>query len=598
MTRQMVKFPSRLWAVLLCAVTLASCHSTSAPSDRQDVSTSGSQNSTSDQPAEFKDISLRALNQRVPVIMYHDIIRRRGPGSVWFDSTADQFEAQMKEIQDKGYHPVSLDDLYKHLTTGSDLPDHAIVLTFDDNYQGFYDLAWPILKQDNFPAAMFVHTGYVGVTTKSGRGHMSWETLKKLCKDPLFTVGSHTVSHPDLTKIGPIEVTKELTDSKSALEEHLGVTMNYFAYPSGFNDGPVQDAVKDAGYKMAFTMANGPAEESPNILCVNRYVQTRLDKALDDAEQLLSGAVGVYAGAVKDGPVTYSEQEFDGRTLAIITGGRPQSVVSDTREAVIDFMHQNSAVAGINGTFFDMAAIHSTDNKLVGPCKTFDKPSILPDIEPDRWPKIRNRPVIMWGPTSAAIIPYDPPLMNDDARYKDFMPDVTDLFLAGAWLVHDGQPRTEEELRICSSKDVQDPRRRAAFGFMEDGTAFAAAAKDSVSSSQFAEMLSNAKVKEAVLLDSGFSTSLVYGEKIMASGHSTASTPSRPVPHAIVFQGTLDPNSEKAAEAAIPATTQYSDVGEPSYNQAPTGTRHRRRRSPHRRTSARNYPPPDVTITH
>ncbi len=516
--------------------------------------------------------------------MYHDVVAERGPGTVWFDSTQAEFEDQMRTLQQRGYTPVSLDQLHQHLTAGADLPPKAVAITFDDNYQGFYDYAWPILKQDNFPVAMFVHTGFVG--TKTGRAHMSWDTLKTLCKDPLFTVGSHTISHPDLTTLSGDALSRELTQSKADLEQHLGRQMDYFAYPDGRNNAEVQVAVRDAGYKMAVTMENGPAEESPGIECVNRYVQIRLVKALDDAEQHALGAVGVFTGPIKDAPVAYREQVINGKTLALITGGQPQSVSSAMREGVLDFIHRTiGAVAGINGTFFDMAAISSTDNKLVGPCKTFVDTSVLPDLEPVRWPKIRNRPVVMWGPTEAAIVPFDPPRMNDDQAYRDFMPDVTDVFLAGAWLVHAGNALPKEQMAMFASQDIEDPRRRAAFGFMADGTAVAAASKDSVPSSDFAQMLAQAGVQEAILLDSGFSTSLVYGEKIMASGHSTPSMPSRPVPHAIVFRGAMDPASQAVAAAAIPATDPVAV--------ASTAPRHRHRR---RRRHKVSSPAPDLAV--
>jgi biofilm PGA synthesis lipoprotein PgaB len=510
--------------------------------------------------------------------MYHDIIERRGRGSVWFDCTRSEFEDQMRTILSGGYRPVSLDDLYRHLTTGIELPGKPIVLTFDDNYQGFYDIAWPILKQDNFPAAIFVHTGYVG--KKTGRAHMSWDTLESLIKNPLITIGSHTVSHPDLTKILPDQVTEELADSKKALESHLNRNIDYVAYPDGTNDSATQTAAKDAGYKMSVTIANGPAEESPNIECVNRYIQTRLNKAMTDCEDAMKGAVGVYIGPIKGGPVAFKEQSVKGRMLELISGGAPESLTSLTRESVLDFMHRSQAVAGINGTFFDMAAIESTDNKLVGPCLTSDSDTLLLDNEPFRWPKIRNRPLVMWGPTEVAIVPYSPPLMNNEQLYKDLMPDVANVFLAGAWLVHDGNPRSREELSICSSQDVEDPRRRAAFGFLKDGTPVAAASKDSIPSSMFAEMLVAAGVQEAVLLDSGFSTSLVYGEKVMASGHSTTTTPSRPVPHAIVFKGDLDPASQAAAASAVPATDSVVVASQLHYRRGlRPRRRHRRRRS-------------------
>ena len=103
--------------------------------------------SASDGSAAYENICIQAQADRVPVIMYHDVIAKRGKGAVWFDCTKAEFEEQMNWLAAQGAHVVSLDELYKHLTSGDALPDNAVVLTFDDNYQGFYDNAYPILKK-------------------------------------------------------------------------------------------------------------------------------------------------------------------------------------------------------------------------------------------------------------------------------------------------------------------------------------------------------------------------------------------------------------------------------------------------------------------
>ncbi len=507
------------------------------------------------EPEPIFEISMRCSGQRVPVIMYHDIIEKRDKNSVWFDCTTKEFQDQMDEIKANGYTPISLEDLHKHLTSGFTIPEKSIVLTFDDNYQGYFDRAYPILKQLGYPSVVFVHTGYVG--NKTGlHPKMDWPTLKELVKDPLVTIGSHTITHPDLPSLTPTEQTKELAESKKELEAQLGKKIDFIAYPEGKNDLMTQSLTREAGYTMAFSVANGLAEESPSILCVNRYVHTRLDKAMEDYDQAVSGgAVGITREKIVDSPVTYKEQEEGGVKLALVVGGQPESITSYARESVLDFIHRSpGSVAGINGTFFNMAAIKATDNKLVGPSKTPETGSLQPDLEAWRLPKLVNRPLLVWGPSGFAIVPFNPFRMNDETCLADFMPDANNVFLGGAWLVHAGVAGTKDGMTIFASKDIMDPRRRAAFGIMSDGMVFAAASKNSVSSEKFGQALAAAGAKEAVLLDSGFSTSLVYNEKILASGHSTKDEPSRPVPHAIVFKGTLDPAGIAFAATAEPAT--------------------------------------------
>ncbi len=498
----------------------------------------------------YEEINPLCLGQRVPVIMYHDIIAERGPGSQWFDCTAKEFEDQMQLLKDQGATPISLVDLYGHLTAGTTIPAKAVVLTFDDNYQGFYDNAYAILKKYNYPAVMFVHTGFVG--NKTGlHPKMDWPTLQLLVKDPLITIGSHTVSHPDdITKLASDAQTKELTDSKSDLEKQLGVKIDFLAYPDGMNDEVTQLISKQVGYKMAFSIHNQLAEESPNILCVGRYVHTRLQKALDDRDEAIrGGAFGVYKGDLAASPVSFREDTFAGVRLSLVTGGTPTSVLSPTREGVLDFVKRTGGVAGINGGFFAMAAIASTDNRMVGPCKTAADTVVAVDTEKSRWEKLHNRPVVMWGPKSFAIVPYQPDVMVNPESFKQVIPDFTDLFLAGVWLVHEGIPRGKDDQNIFGSKDIQDPRRRAFLGLTVDGKFVAGASRGSCSSEALAQAASAAGVYEAVLLDSGFSTSLVFDGEVKVSGHSTDKIPSRPVPHAIVIMGekdtTMAPTSAK-----------------------------------------------------
>ena len=495
------------------------------------------------------EIALAAASARVPVVMYHDIIRRRGRGSQWFDCTAEEFEAQMARISELGLTPISAADLHAHLTEGKEVPARSIVLTFDDNYQGFYDHAWPVLKRYGYPAIMFVHTNYVG--DKTGiHPKMTWERLKELEKDPLFTVGSHTVMHHLDLKERPLDEQRtEMELSKSTLESKLGHDVPFLAYPNGSNSEITREVAKGAGYKMAFTIVNTPAEESPGILAVGRYVHTRFEKAVEDAEKAaLNAPAAISRSTFAEGPMSFERESYDGVKLSLVRGGKPSSRMSLTREGVRDFVKKAKAVAGINGGFFAMAAIRSTDNAMVGPLKTPEMPTVAPDDARERWDKLRNRPILLWNKEEFVIVPYNPATMRDHEAFEYLLPGVTDVMLAGVWLVRAGQPRTREEMNAYGSKDIQDARRRAAIGVDSSGRFVAACAGESVSSERFASALASAGLSEAVLLDSGFSTSLVFDGKIKVSGHSSASKPSRPVPHAIVILGEKDPTSKDALD--------------------------------------------------
>lgn len=503
-------------------------------------------------PAVYEPLSVRSQDNRIPVIMYHDIVAKRGTGSVWFDSTKAEFEAQMQWLLDQGAQPISLDALHRHLVRGEPVPEGAIVLTFDDNYQGFYDNAYPILRQFNFPAAMFVHTNFVGDKT-GAHPKMDWDTLRALDTEGLVTIGSHTLSHPDdMRLLAPEQQEKELVESKALLEGELGHAVPYLAYPNGRADATTIELAQRAGYTLAFTIANGLAEESPGVLAVHRYIHTRLDKAWQERAKVLQGTPAtVVDRALLPQPVRLEVEEFAGVKLGLVRGGTPSTWRSSGRESVGTFIQQAQGVAGINGTFFANAALRGTDNTMIGPCQTTSEGVFLPELAAYRLGRLANRPLVMWGPTRIALVPFQPGFMNEAAPLQALMPDLTNVFLAGAWIVHNGTARTSEELKPFAVGDFDQPRRRAFFGITDAGEIVLGGSLQVVSTSRLAEAAAYAGVAEAVLLDSGFSTSLVYDNKIIVTGHTARHLPSRPVPHAIVLAGKLESPQDSALKALL-----------------------------------------------
>lgn len=524
-------------------------------------------------PPTAPKISIKSMDRRVPVIMYHDVLRRGIPDWQYFDVTPEEFESQMDSIEANGFTPISLDQLYAHLTQGSSIPPKSIVLTFDDNYRGFYENAFPILKKHNFPAVEFVHTKFVGSSTGE-HPKMSWDQLKELVKSGLVTIGSHTETHPaDITLLNYDEQHKEIFESKEILEKHLGIKIDYFAYPDGKNDEICQDLVKEAGYKMAFATSTGLAEESPNLYSINRYEHLKLDRAMTEAEDTMdNGPAAVVVQQLRESPVTLTVGEYEGLKIAFVKGGLPTTVLSDTRETVPDLVTENGGVAGINGGFFAMAEIAATSNEMIGPCLVGNKKTFMPETSLERAKKLRNRPLIMWDGKQIAIFNYQPDAFNNEEVFRDFMPDFTDLFMTGGWLVHNGVSLTEEQLALYATHDFRDTRRRAFFGWDAQGEPVCGASLQTCSSDRLGQAAAAAGVQEAVLLDSGFSTSLVYNGRIVVTGHTSPTLPSRPVPHAIVLKGTLDLTGADTmlASAAEGAKAPY-DI------EAPKRRRHHRR---------------------
>jgi peptidoglycan/xylan/chitin deacetylase (PgdA/CDA1 family) len=82
---------------------------------------------------------------------------------------------------------------------------------------------------------------------------------------------SHTILHPNLTKISNDELKKELCESKRTLEQILGHDVDAVTYPYGACNSLVCKAAADAGYRTGFSVEPRTICQSANSLCIGRF---------------------------------------------------------------------------------------------------------------------------------------------------------------------------------------------------------------------------------------------------------------------------------------------------------------------------------------
>jgi peptidoglycan/xylan/chitin deacetylase (PgdA/CDA1 family) len=82
--------------------------------------------------------------------------------------------------------------------------------------------------------------------------------LVELAADGLFDVGAHTVTHPALPALTPVERAGEILESRLACERILNRPVNGFAYPHGAVDPQSCAAVRDGGFRWACSTEHAP----------------------------------------------------------------------------------------------------------------------------------------------------------------------------------------------------------------------------------------------------------------------------------------------------------------------------------------------------
>ena len=201
------------------------------------------------------------------MLEWHDVLPVK---AVWFDTTTDTLAAQLDEIARRGFHVISLAALRDHLVAGKPVPRKALVLTFDDNGQGIYDNAYPLLRKHHFPATLFVHTNYVGKTTS--KAHNTWPELLAMQRSGLVDIESLTANHPpDLTALSDTDVMHEFALSAHSIQARAGRKPFAVVYPYDVYSEHVAALAAAAGYTLAFTEDHGPVGTSPSLFELHRY---------------------------------------------------------------------------------------------------------------------------------------------------------------------------------------------------------------------------------------------------------------------------------------------------------------------------------------
>lgn len=94
--------------------------------------------------------------------------------------------------------------------------------------------------------------------------------LKELANETLVSIGSHGVSHDDLSRKATTHVLGELVDSKKYLEDLMGKEVNLFSYPHGGIFQNSTEILRDVGYSYAFTSKMAPVVEGANEFLIPR----------------------------------------------------------------------------------------------------------------------------------------------------------------------------------------------------------------------------------------------------------------------------------------------------------------------------------------
>lgn len=243
----------------------------------------------------------RRMSGRTLVLAYHNVVPDGTPlcGDRANHLPLALFIEQIAQLRET-HDIVPLTDALEHAAGGGRRPRAAI--TFDDAYAGAVRYGVAELVRQGLPATIFVAPAYLGGRTfwwdalagasglrpdyrdramiELGGEHaavMDWaktagapvaemtgamisapeQEVLDVANRPGITLGSHSWSHPNLTRLEPKALAAELARPMTWLREHVTSPLSWIAYPYGAFDATVSQAAKEAGYSAALGISGG-----------------------------------------------------------------------------------------------------------------------------------------------------------------------------------------------------------------------------------------------------------------------------------------------------------------------------------------------------
>ncbi len=237
-------------------------------------------------------------------------------------------EKTIVSYRKQGFDFLSLDELYDMLNASKKQTKPFVVFTLDDGYVDNYTMAYPIFKQYDVPFCVYVATdfpdekaflwwyaleNYIQQTKRRKEdfeamrkqiltfpqegfvdrfrqltadfdvdvqkyvkvASMSWSQIEEMSKDPLCTIGGHTVSHPAFITLSEQEIRTEIEEGVRKLESHIGKKVSHFAYPYGSLNEVNEREYRIAeayGFKTIMTTLAGVVTAETNTNRIPRYM--------------------------------------------------------------------------------------------------------------------------------------------------------------------------------------------------------------------------------------------------------------------------------------------------------------------------------------
>ena len=205
--------------------------------------------------------------QEVLILMYHQVSEN---SSLWGDYVipTSLLKEDFEYLKNNNYIPIKMKDLLDFTKGTKELPEKAVVITFDDGQRSFLTKVVPLLEEYNYPAVVNIVGALTDLYTENGEtndkySYLNWNDIKVLSENDLVEIGHHSYNFHSLgyrRGMGKIygesnsaysEIIK--TDIEKLNEKFLsniGERPYILAYPYGIRNDTLLEIVKNENFSV------------------------------------------------------------------------------------------------------------------------------------------------------------------------------------------------------------------------------------------------------------------------------------------------------------------------------------------------------------
>ena len=196
--------------------------------------------------AEENNIKYYFDDKGILSLMYHRFNENKYPST---NIQISIFKEHIKIIRNSNYEFYDPQYLEKNFSINKQ--KKKILITIDDAFTSFYEVAWPYLKKEKIPFILFVSTEVIGQN-----GYMTWAQIKEVEQEPFTYIGNHSHSHNYLVDLNDKDFVNDINTSSAFFNKQLGYNPIFFSYPFGEYSSKIKKYISK-NFKYAFGQHSG-----------------------------------------------------------------------------------------------------------------------------------------------------------------------------------------------------------------------------------------------------------------------------------------------------------------------------------------------------